>query len=188
MSSRREVGRGRSCENVSLYSETAKEGHDQTQTEMAHPGCSGENGLKGVRVALGRPVRRILQHLLKGGPTHCAGSRRVQGQRPPAEGDIHTFQSTVRGAPRGWGELSTGNGLGLGVSVCSRIFLLLWRGLSGDVHKPGCCFSSCCWKTEGPSWLDARGLRRCLVSRWFYFRHPAWPWQALSRRLPVVPF
>lgn len=64
----------------------------------------------------------------------------------------------------------------------------MWRGLSGDVHKPGCCFSSCCWKTEGPSWLDARGLRRCLVSRWFYFRHPAWPWQALSRRLPVVPF
>lgn len=74
MSSRREVGRGRSCENVSLYSETAKEGHDQTQTEMAHPGCSGENGLKGVRVALGRPVRRILQHLLKDGPTHRVGT------------------------------------------------------------------------------------------------------------------
>ena len=50
------------------------------------------------------------------------------------------------------------------------------------------CFSSCCWKTEGLSWLDARGLRRCLVGRWFYFRPPAWPWQALSRRLPVVPF
>ena len=49
MSSRREVGRGRSCENVSLYSETAKEEHDQTQTEMAHPGYSGENGLKGVK-------------------------------------------------------------------------------------------------------------------------------------------
>ena len=37
MSSRREAGRGRSCENVSLYPETAKEGQDQTQNVTGSP-------------------------------------------------------------------------------------------------------------------------------------------------------
>ena len=117
------------------------------------------------------------------GPGGCRDSGHLQ-----RETYTH-FRAQSAGLLEGGGSSLLGTGWGLGgVSVCSRIFLLLWRGLSGDVHKPGCCFSSCCWKTEGPSWLDAQGLKRCLVSRWFYFCQPAWPWQALSRRLPVVPF
>ena len=59
----------------------------------------------------GSPRRDVL--LQKGGPPTVPG-RRLQGQRPPAGGDIHTFQSAVRGAPRGWGRALLGAGCGLG--------------------------------------------------------------------------
>lgn len=54
MSSRREVGRGRSCENVSLYSETAKEGHNQTQTENRGSICP-RLVCQGISLMLKRP-------------------------------------------------------------------------------------------------------------------------------------
>ena len=119
-------------------------------------------------------------------PTHRAGPA-AAGTAATCRGrHTHISERGPRGSAR-LGPRAAGSRLRLGVRVCSRIFLPLWRGLSGNVHRTECRVSSCCWKTEAPSWLDARGLRKCLVSRWFYFRHPAWPWQAF-RRLPVVPF
>lgn len=106
-----------------------------------------QGGCASVRSLHPPPLIQLCGRSLGG----CSDNSYLQGE-PYTHISDHSLRNSLRK------RALNGEWVEAGISMFSGIFLPLPRGISGDIHKTRCSFSSCCSESETLSWLVGGSL------------------------------